>query len=101
MRTLALLLLSACNYETMDSADSGLVDDLALIHPNVCEPSSENCETALTCPVGQFCYVPWNQIRLCGDFSDGGRPICLEPRCSPVFPDGCSVEFGHIVCPCQ
>jgi hypothetical protein len=89
-----VLLFAACNHDDDTNADGGWVDGA-----NICDYSEGACHT-LTCPVGQYCWVPWYTIPICGDPRDGGAR-CLEPQCGTMVPDGCLLENGHVVCPCQ
>ena len=94
MRIVLCLLLAACNYGDDASTDGGWVDGA-----NVCDYSEGACH-ALTCPVGQYCWIPWYEIPLCGARPDGGGVRCLEPQCGTMVPDGCVLENGRVVCPC-
>ena len=88
-----VLLFTGCNYDDTN-VDGGWVDGA-----NVCDYNEGACHP-LTCPVGQYCWVPWYTIPVCGSPRDGGA-LCLEAKCGPTVPDGCLLENGHVVCPCQ
>ena len=101
MRMATLLLLLGCNHLD-ESTDAMEAPDAAVGQFNVCAPSPESCEVGLVCPEGQYCYVPWNEISMCGAGPNdgGGTPFCLGPRCSPVVPIGCFLHDGAVQCNC-
>jgi hypothetical protein len=88
-----LLLLVGCNDSGDGNPDGGA---------NVCNPSFDFCFRSFTCPVGEYCYVPLNEVPLCGAAPpDGGSPPCPAPECSKTVPFGCTLVNGHVACRCE